>query len=324
MLYHIRPSFDLTSTGQTLFPPQIYRCHRCACRRQNWRARRSWPRCRHRDRCTGCDGCRCRRWHRNGGRLQEAQIRQSFHVEITLRLHNARIQPKQSMPAEALVQLLRFGTLTRARRAQRRAQNTEHCRAAHARTAGAFQRHTVDGARLLVVFEPGSALGVLLAKLGDYVARRQRRVQRTAGRRRRCGRCGAGAHIGRPLRANGMELLLRAHADVRSFGGFLAQTEGDVQTEGLVGAAIERFQGVHAGVAIAAPQVAMLQHRLHGTRTGLILAARLQSGVTGALCERRVRNDEWASQWRKREMGTNHWPTELYELRCGGAKKDIK
>lgn len=65
-----------------------------------------------------------------------------------------------------------------------------------------------------------------------------------------------------------------------------------------MGAAIERLQGVHAGVAIAAVQVAVLEHRLHGGRARLVLAARFERRMAGALCGD-ARWTERTVAWRK-------------------------
>lgn len=135
-------------------------------------------------------------------------------MKVALRFDNARIQPQQPVPAEAHVQLLRFGRLAGARRAQRRSQNAEHRLAAGTRLAGALERHAVDGARLLVVLQMAAALRVLFARFGNRVARRRRLVHHCAAAAAAASAASAAAaqadgrlcvdNVGRPLGAHRM------------------------------------------------------------------------------------------------------------------------
>jgi len=87
-------------------------------------------------------------------------------------LTNARVDPEQALPTQAVVELRDVGAHAAAAELEGRPQDAEDGFAALPRRARAPPRQRVDGARLLVALQLGGARFVVLAHVRESVARR--------------------------------------------------------------------------------------------------------------------------------------------------------
>lgn len=148
------------------------------------------------------------RWKSFWDSTEEDKSSESKAFKTTQKyLTDARVQPKQSLPAQTIVQLLQIRPLAGTVCPQWSAQYAQHGLSAPASLAGALFRDAVHGAGLFENLQPRPAVLVLAAHLRHGVTRRRWTVHDSVG---------GGRHetLRGTLRTGRVELLLGDHAAV--------------------------------------------------------------------------------------------------------------
>lgn len=118
-------------------------------------------------------------WDSTAGREEGRDCNDYQNVtrpRILQSLTNTRIEPQESLPAQAVIHLVYLCPLAGTRCPEHSAQDAQQRHSTSTRASGAFLRHTVNGTGLLKGLQPWPTLGIFSAILGYKVTPGRRMV----------------------------------------------------------------------------------------------------------------------------------------------------